>query len=193
MFRKRKFHKLTDEELIELYCQQDNKEAVGVLFERYMHLVYGICQKYLGDEDSKDAVMQIFEQLMQKLKSHTIRNFPAWLHSVSRNHCLMCYRTGKNQAEAKNNYHILMESDVNFHQEDNDSFEEKWELLQQGMNSLSRDQQHCLHLFYLEKKCYKDIAIETGYDIKKIKSHIQNGKRNLKIFLDKNNEGAIEK
>jgi len=192
MFKKKKNHKLTDQELINLYCQKGDKEAIGILFERYMHLVYGICQKYLSEEDSKDAVMQIFEQLLEKIKHYEIRNFPSWLHSLTRNHCLMWHRARKSLSEAKNNYHMLMESEGHLHQENENDFEEKWEMVQMGITNLSADQQQCIRMFYLEKKCYKDIAVATGYNIKKVKSDIQNGKRNLKIFLKNNNGRSIE-
>jgi RNA polymerase sigma-70 factor (ECF subfamily) len=44
-------------------------------------------------------------------------------------------------------------------------------------------------LFYLEQKCYKDIADLTGYDLNKVKSAIQNGKRNLKICMERKENG----
>ena len=175
-----------------LYRSDDDKEAIGVLFERYMHLVYGVCRKYMGDEDSKDAVMQIFENLMKKIHQHEINNFPGWLYVLSRNHCLMWHRSQKSFQDAKNKYSHLMELDYILHPDNNET-DNTWEKLELGLNNLSVEQQQCIRLFYLNKKCYKEISLETGYDIKKVKSYIQNGKRNLKVFLDNHNEGSLEK
>lgn len=193
MFKKKKYHAPEDSDLLRLYRDKGEKEALGILFERYMHLVYGVCRKYLDEEDSKDAVMQIFEKLLDKVKQHEISNFPAWLHILSKNHCLMWHRKEKSTKEAKNNYLLLMESEHYLHHDNGDGQEEKWDQLQLGLNSLSHEQQQCVKLFYLEKKCYNEIVEITGYELKKVKSYIQNGKRNLKIFLQNKNEGSIEK
>ena len=193
MLKKKKYHALEDFDLLRLYREKGDREALGILFERYMHLVYGVCRKYLDEEDSKDAEMQIFEKLFDKVKQHQVSNFPAWLHILSKNHCLMWHRKEKSAKEAKNNYQLLMDSDYYLHHDNEDGQEEKWDQLHLGLNSLSNEQQQCVRLFYLEKKCYKEIVEVTGYELNKVKSFIQNGKRNLKIFLSNNNEGPVEK
>ena len=189
---KNKYHKLEDPDLIHLYKSEDDKEAMGILFERYIHLVYGVCRKYLDDEDSKDAVMQIFEKLLEKVKQHEINNFSSWLYILSRNHCLMWHRTQRTYREAKNIYFHLMDSDYNLHPDNGNEPGYNWDKLKLGLNSLSSEQQQCIQLFYLDKKCYKDVSRITGYDLKKVKSYIQNGKRKLKIFLENYNKGSIE-
>jgi RNA polymerase sigma-70 factor (ECF subfamily) len=37
--------------------------------------------------------------------------------------------------------------------------------------------------FYLHQQSYQQIAEGTGYSLSQVKSHIQNGKRNLKLLL----------
>jgi len=59
-------------------------------------------------------------------------------------------------------------------------------LLQQLPNAISNlntEQRLCINLFYLKEKCYEEISMQTGYSLKQVKSYIQNGKRNLKIYL----------
>lgn len=176
----------TDEELISLYKQSDDVEIVGILYDRYTALTYGVCLKYLKDrEESRDAVMQIFEKLIATLKTHQVSVFKGWLYVTARNHCLMQLRArkGKNFEELSP---FLMESGGNGHQEEGMKIEADLSRLEKCMETLAQEQKQCVHLFYLQEKCYKEISETTGYDLNKVKSYIQNGKRNLKICMERN-------
>ncbi len=177
----------TDLELVEQYRNSQNKIYLGELFQRYTQMVYGICLKYLEDPDkSKDAVMEIFEQLMVDLRSHDIRQFRPWLYQVSKNHCLMKIRKGQFVLEKEEAYKNFKK---NFVENDDLSHlykeqeEKQLELLEKAITELSDEQKECVKLFYLEKKSYKTIEATTKYSLNEIKSHIQNGKRNLKNIL----------
>ncbi len=191
--RLRKQKQPEDAELIKLYQSSHDNAYVGQLFERYIHLVYGVCMKYLkNEEDSKDAVMHIFEKLLVELKTHQVTNFGSWLHVLAKNHCLMWLRSAKVRQE-KNiiRYEATdtMENDEQLHLlEEDQSLEDDLVLLENGIEKLPPEQKQCIELFYLQQKCYKEIAQLTGYDLNKVKSYIQNGKRNLKIYLQKENE-----
>lgn len=159
-------------------------EALGILYTRYTAMVYGVCLKYLKDrEESKDAVMQIFEKLASALHSHEITWFKSWLYATARNHCLMEIRSrkGKKFEEIST---LVMESDDNPHPEDGQEMEENLVKLEKCIETLKHEQKRCVQLFYLEQKCYREITGETGLDFKQVKSHIQNGKRNLKSCLE---------
>jgi RNA polymerase sigma factor (sigma-70 family) len=58
------------------------------------------------------------------------------------------------------------------------------ETLKKCIDQLKDEQKECIKLFYLEEKCYQEIAESTSYELKKVKSYIQNGKRNLRICMD---------
>lgn len=182
---------LKDEQLIRLYQQSKDTNYVGELYRRYTHLVYGVCLKYLKDpEESKDAVMQIFEQLLGVLKKQEITNFNNWLHVLTRNHCLMQLRIEKTQAEkmkalARTGLNTDSNPDADYSQL---LLEAKMETLEKGLTQIPAEQRQCLELFYLHQKSYKEIADITGYDLTKIKSYLQNGKRNLKIYLDRHHD-----
>ena len=153
-----------------------------------MHLVFGLCLKYLKNEEkSKDAVMQIFEQLITKLKIHEVSNFKSWLYTLARNYCLMEIRSsGKHEfVSMEDNF---MEKDAFVHLDIDDMREHKLSIMEQCMEKLPSEQKETINLFYLEQKCYKDVAELTGYDLNKVKSYIQNGKRNLKICIEKSGE-----
>lgn len=176
----------SDEELISLYKKTDDVEIVGILYDRYTALTFGVCLKYLKDrEESRDAVMQIFEKLIDSLKAHEINVFKGWLYVTARNHCLMQLRSkkGKHLQELSP---FLMETGGNGHQDEGREIEGNLTRLEKCMESLAQEQQQCVRLFYLQQKCYKEITESTGYDMNKVKSYIQNGKRNLKICMERN-------
>ena len=159
---------------------------LGELFSRYTPLIYGVCLKYLKDrDDSKDAVMQVFEKLVQTLRDHEIDTFKSWLYVTSRNHCLMHIRSrkGKMTVGISDN---LMESDLILHLEEEPELEGNLSKLEKCIQQLVNEQKQCVELFYLEQKCYKDITDLTNFDLNQVKSFIQNGKRNLKICMEKN-------
>lgn len=181
----------SDEELIRQYQLTRDPAYIGNLFTRYTHLIYGICFKYLGDEeDSKDAVMQIFEKLLHTLKTQEVTKFNHWLHILTKNYCLMELRSRKIKEKksrqlnlpdfAQTTYDVQLESisekEIKLHQ------------LELGLTQIPKEQKICIELFYLEKKCYQEIAEITGFDLNKVKSYIQNGKRNLKIYLEKHHD-----
>lgn len=174
-----------DAALIAQYKRSGDLNALGMLYNRYMHLVFGVCVNYLKDEEeSRDAVMQIFEELVVKLRVHEVQNFKSWLHVLSRNHCLMAIR--KN---SKNNTlpleQAVMENEEFVHLDIEDARETKLTIMEKCMESLTEEQRISVDLFYLQEKCYKEIVDLTGYDLTKVKSYIQNGKRNLKICIEK--------
>ena len=177
-----------DQLLLTEYRKTGSLEVLGQLYGRYMHLVYGLCLKYLKDEEqSKDAVMQIFEQLISKLKVHEVSNFKSWLYSLARNYCLMELRSSARHefVQMEDNF---MEKDAFVHLDIDDTRERKLSVMEKCIEKLPAEQKDTINLFYLEQKCYKDISDITGYDLNKVKSYIQNGKRNLKICIEKNGE-----
>src|SRR5690606_5310061 len=146
-----------------------------------MPLVYGVCLKYLkSEEQAKDAVMQIFEQLISKLRVHEVSNFKSWLYSLTRNYCLMELRSSKKH-EFVNLEDYGVEKEVFLHPEDARTDEPELRKMEKCMEQLPEEQRVSIDFFYMQQKCYKEIAELTGYDMKKVKSYIQNGKRNLKI------------
>ena len=176
---------LTDIELVAFYKQSEDLTVLGELYQRYMELVYGVCLKYFKEpEAAKDSVMLIFEELVSKLKKHEIENFRGWLHQVAKNHCLMQLRTPKNlkTVEFKSD---LVQNEENVHLNGVLEKEQNFKRLEQCMGTLTGEQQQAIRLFYLEEKCYNEIVEITGKDWNQVRSFIQNGRRNLKICMEK--------
>jgi RNA polymerase sigma factor (sigma-70 family) len=175
---------LSDEELVNTFCIQKNTKALGILFERYAHLVYGVGMKYFKNpEQAKDATSQVFEKLLTDLHRHDVQIFKAWLYRVAQNHCLMQLRSNKhltksvdefqeNSVEYEDTLHPVLEKEI------------KLNHLEEAMQELNQDQKQCIDLFYLQKKSYTEIMKETGFSFMQVKSFIQNGKRNLKTKMN---------
>lgn len=181
---------LSDGEIITRYRETGDRELVGELFRRYTRFVFLVCMKYLEDEEeAKDAVMQIFENLFTGLNKHDVMTFKPWLHAVARNHCLARIRTERKMhrsaEELKKDAHAGMETGYVLHLEDDEEMQLK--RLEDAILMLNREQQVCIELFYLKKMRYQEIMSRTGQTYEQVKSHIQNGKRNLKILLSNRN------
>jgi RNA polymerase sigma-70 factor (ECF subfamily) len=188
-----KYSHFSDNELITEYKDTKNNVFVGILYKRYSHLVLGLSLKYLKDEDeAKDAVMQIFEKLLSDLLKHQIEYFKSWLYSMSKNHCLMIIRSKQSKLKKEIDIQIhadsFMETESNLHPNKAAEKEIQYTLLEKAIEELNEDQKKCIELFYLKEKSYNEIVDITGYSLNEVKSFIQNGKRNLKIKLEKNSE-----
>ena len=173
---------LSDRELLDKYRSSDDLQMLGVLYQRYMHLVYGVCLKYLKDtEESKDAVMEIFEKLITAVNKQPIENFKSWLYVVTKNHCLMALRQHQKTQDLQENARAIMEivEDPHHNGEANEA------QIAEALLNLPEHQKKCIELFYYQNLSYQEIARETGYELKKVKSYIQNGKRNLKGLINR--------
>lgn len=179
----------SDEKLAALYKGSGEMELIGELFRRYSHLISGVCFKYLHNtEEVKDAVMHIFEKLITDLKNNRVENFKSWLYIVSKNHCLMIIRKENSEKIKIQNFpEKIMEFWDELHLNNEDILERRLASLTNAMLQLPHEQKICVELLYLQNKSYKEIAVITGLEMSGIKSHVQNGKRNLKIALEKSN------
>jgi RNA polymerase sigma factor (sigma-70 family) len=176
---------LPDKELAAIFKSSGDLEVLAVLFQRYMDLLHGVCLKYLKNpETAKDAVMQVFEELVVKLPKHELDNFKSWIYTMAKNHCLMQLRTPKNlkTTEFKVEH---MQSEEDLHLNGTLLKEENLQKLEHCLQTLPGEQKTCVELFYLQNKCYKEIAALTGIEWNKVRSYIQNGRRNLKICMEK--------
>ena len=181
----------TDDWLINRFTNTGDLKYLGTLYERYMHLVYGVCLKYLKDrEASQDATMQIFEKLIKEIPKREIENFKPWLHVITKNHCLMQLRSDKTRMSREEKSlagdNIFMESSYELHHNNESMLDKDLVALKKCIDQLKQEQKECVKLFYLEERCYQEIVDETQYELKKVKSYIQNGKRNLKICMEQN-------
>jgi len=180
---------ISDLELLERFYADRDNQWLGILLERYTLLLLGVCMKYLKNEElARDSVQQIFLKAITELQKYRVEYFKSWIYMVAKNHCLMQLRDkpGKNTIEVKDS--IPAETD----ETDKESLllnEKTYEYMGEALKELNADQQLCVTLFYMEKKSYQQITEQTGYSMMQVKSHIQNGKRNMRILIEKKMNG----
>lgn len=186
MFRNRKYNysSLSDQELIELYVHKKDSLVIAELYNRYSHLVFGVCMKYLKHiQNSEDLTIELFTELPQKIINHKILHFKSWLYTTTKNSCFMLLRK-------KNGYNSSIE-DLHLDTADEDRIstkeilELKLEALETAINELNENQSICIKAFYLDRKSYDEICQKYNFTVNEVKSNIQNGKRNLKLILSK--------
>ena len=180
-----------DQELLRLYRETGESEHLGELFQRYSRMVYLICLKHLKDEEeSKDATMQFFEHIAKTLQQQEVSSLKNWLYAAASNHCLMLLRSLKHKKNIaiEDSSHLFMENAEPMHLTKAEQIEIQESSLRLAILELQPEQRQCIELFYLQQKSYKEISALTGCDLNKVKSHIQNGKRNLKLYLEKQHE-----
>jgi RNA polymerase sigma-70 factor (ECF subfamily) len=181
-----KYSHLTDQELLERFYADHENEWLGIVLERYTLLILGVCMKYLkNEEEAKDSVQQVFLKVIQELHKYKVEYFKSWVYMVAKNHCLMKLRDkhGKGSTEIneklmaapeeEDDRQLLLQNDVAL------------DLMEESLKELNPEQKQCVTLFYLEKKSYQEINEITGYSMLQVKSYIQNGKRNLKLLIEK--------
>ncbi len=180
---KKEFKHISDQDLLAQYYSNRDNRLLGILLQRYTLLLLGVCMKYLKNEEAaKDAVQQIFLKVIHELQRYQVQFFKSWLYMIARNHCLMQLRNHgvKNVAEIKEDI-----AEEEFPLQQQVEREKLLLLVETSVDELNYDQKTCITLFYLNKKSYQQITEQTGFSLMQVKSFIQNGKRNLKLLVEK--------
>lgn len=184
MLKLKEFQDKEDKELLAYFYADNNNEWLGILLQRYTILLFGVCMKYLkNEEEAKDCVQQVFLKVLHELPKYKVEYFKSWLYMVTKNHCLMKLRSKGHYTSEINDQVIASPQEP-----DLASIQEKEKLysdMETAIHQLNKEQQVCISMFYIQKKSYQQIAHVTGYNLMQVKSHIQNGKRNLKILLER--------
>ncbi len=182
---KNAFAHIEDKQLLDKFYTEGNNYWLGILLQRYTLLLFGVCMKYLkNEEDAKDCVQQIFLKVISEVQKYKVDYFKSWLYMIARNHCLMKIRDrqGKIPVELTDN---LLTPEEAYNKQNLVEKDRTLALIEEGLHELNEEQKLCITLFYLNKKSYQEIADITGYNLLQVKSFIQNGKRNLKLIVEK--------
>ncbi len=177
---------MTDQEILENYYTRHDNEWLGVLLERYTLLLLGVCMKYLkNEEEAKDSVQQIYLKVIQELKKYKVEYFKSWLYMVAKNHCLMKLRDRQKKIPAELTEKLMATPGEETDWQAISQTDQALDLMEESLDELGPEQKQCVTLFYLQKKSYQEISDETGFTMLQVKSFIQNGKRNLKLMIEK--------
>ena len=180
------YKELTDQELLDQFYADHDNEWLGSLLQRYTLLLLGVCMKYLKNEDeAKDSVQQVFLKVIQELHKYKVEYFKSWLYMVAKNHCLMRLREKQGKITAEINEKLTAQPHEETDRQQLVTNDHTLTVMEESLKELNPEQRQCVTLFYLEKKSYQEISDTTGYSLLQVKSYIQNGKRNLKIMIEK--------
>ena len=180
------YKELTDQELLERFYADHDNEWLGILLQRYTLLLLGVCMKYLKNEDeAKDSVQQVFLKVIQELHKYKVEYFKSWLYMVAKNHCLMRLREKQGKITAEINEKLTAQPEEEIDRQLLVSNDRTLAIMEEALKELNPEQRQCVTLFYLEKKSYQEVSDATGYSLLQVKSYIQNGKRNLKIMIER--------
>ena len=180
--------KLSDEEIISLYKEKQWTGCIDELYQRYSHMVFGVCMKYVKQiENAEDLTLSLFTSLTEKLMKHQVQHFKSWLYVSARNSSLMFLRANKLSQELKDDDILYDDGDQRL--DEKLEQDELLERLTMVFDELKQEQRICIDLFYLQKKSYEEVSQITQYSMKEVKSHLQNGRRNLKLLIEKRKEG----
>ncbi len=182
---KTQYQHTTDTELLNQFYADHDNEWLGILLERYTMLLLGVSMKYLkNEEEAKDAVQQVFLKAINELHKYKVEYFKSWIYMIAKNHCLMKLRD-KGKYSVEINERVMAAPAEAAEKNAYIEKDKKLDNLAAALLQLNAEQQLCVTLFYLEKKSYQQITEQTQFDLMQVKSHIQNGKRNLKILMEK--------
>ena len=181
-----KYNHISDQELLDRFYTDRQNEWLGILLQRYTLLLLGVCMKYLKNEDdAKDSVQQVFLKVIQELQKYKVQYFKSWLYMVAKNHCLMRLRDRQGKIPAELTDRVTATPGEESDRQSLLQNDHTYDLLELALKELNPEQQQCVTLFYLQKKSYQEISESTGYSLLQVKSFIQNGKRNMKIWIEK--------
>ena len=185
-----KYNHISDQELLQNYHADHNSEWLGILLQRYTLLLLGVCMKYLKNEDeAKDSVQQIFLKVIQELQKYKVEYFKSWLYMVAKNYCLMKLRDRQSRIPTELTEKLMAAPGEETDWQALVKADHTLELMEIALKELNLEQQQCVTLFYLQKKSYQEISDVTGFSMLQVKSYIQNGKRNLKLLIEKKLKG----
>lgn len=190
----RKYTQYSDEDLVKKFQASKDSYYAGLLFERYNEMTVSLALNYLKNEsDAEDAVMECFELLFKELKDAEVKNFGGWFYSVVRNHLLKLKKRRRERQgdELIEGYHDQEEGEGLFDLLFDNKEEEITQLVKEVLETLKPIQSQCVVAFYLNDKSYKEISNELSISENEVKSHLQNGKRKLKIELEKRNVKSV--
>jgi RNA polymerase sigma factor (sigma-70 family) len=182
-----RYSHLTEQQLLERFYADHDNQWLGILLQRYTLLLLGVCMKYLkNEEEARDSVQQVFLKVITELHKYKVEYFKSWLYMVAKNHCLMKIRErqGKTTTEIREQLIVQDPEEVENRYKHLEK-DRQLDLMSNSLDELSAEQKTCVTLFYLEKRSYQEIADRTGFSLMQVKSHIQNGQRNLKILIEK--------
>lgn len=180
----------TDSELIRrcLESRQESQDEWKEIVRRFRRRVFGIAYKFTGRyEESQDLTQEILFRVFRSLdKFDLTADFGTWLYSVSRNHCIDHYRSGRREREAVVQYEVPFEEVASNRFDPHRSLEarDKRELLCRGLNELAPKLREAVMLRDIRGLTYQEIVEQLNLPEGTVKSRINRGRLELGRILN---------
>jgi RNA polymerase sigma-70 factor (ECF subfamily) len=176
---------LSDRELIErcLAKGPETESAWEEIVRRYRRKVFGIAYKFTGRyEESQDLTQEIFLRVFRSLdKFDRSADFGTWLYSVSRNHCIDHYRSGRREREVLIPYEHPLEEVASGRFDPHRRIEvmDKREMLLEALGSLPEKLREAVVLRDIKGLSYQEIVERLKLPEGTVKSRINRGRLEL--------------
>jgi RNA polymerase sigma factor (sigma-70 family) len=159
------YRRMSDEELIRRFNELHEVTPVYHLFERYGHLVLGVCLKYTDNpHNARKLTEDLYLKMLGRIKSfHGKETFKPWLFAYLENY-------GLADAESK----IQLSPEFVAAQDK--------KILEDAVAQLPQEQKICVEL-YEQNKSYDDVARATGYPIQRIKNLLNIGWQRMRTYF----------
>jgi RNA polymerase sigma factor (sigma-70 family) len=162
----------TDTELI-THTLSGDRNAFGVLVERYRDMVYGVAYSYVGDFDTaRDLAQEVFVRVYQHLGGLREKNrFPAYVRRMVVNECRTYFRERRRMVDLA----TLPEMTI-----DEQGRSEARILTHQALRCLSLPCRQTVVLYYFGEWSCEEIARFLGVPATTIKSRLRDARNRLR-------------
>ncbi|MFQ5674351.1 MAG: RNA polymerase sigma factor [bacterium] len=174
-----------DNATIRSYLETRDVRYLGRLYEAYKKTIFWHCLKMVGnEEDAKDLASETFIRTFDRIEDFKLgAPFCPWLMRIATNLCI-------DHLRKKNRYKFYKFDETHSAVAIQNESEPKQPMISgeriiEKLKKLKPLQKRCFCLFYIHNLTYKQIAELTGYPLGKVRSYIQNGKRNFKLLMEK--------
>lgn len=175
---------MRDSELIQK-IHSGNKEAVGIIFERYYEDIYRFCLYMIQtEEDAYDIAQETFLRFMKYETAYKHKNLKGYLLMIARNICLNYFRDQKEKAITVEYEKI---SDIP-NRENQLGEPENIIYLRNLLEELSPKIKEVIILRIYEEMKFKDIAKIMGCNVSTVKSRFRLGVKQLKKLMENDYE-----
>lgn len=176
-----------DTELVELYKKNPDTSLIEELYNRYSKRVYWWALKFLGNRlEAEEMVHDIFAAMMSGMldlyQAREGAKFSSWLYRCVGNQCMKIVR--KRNEVIFNQVEVVDVPEALIIDLEVEVIAKEWnEQLTSALNRLNQMQRVCCMRFYWDGMRYDEIAEELGITHDQVRSHLQNGLRNLRIIF----------
>jgi RNA polymerase sigma-70 factor (ECF subfamily) len=180
-FKGSPYQDLPDNELARLFTESGAREAFAELFRRHSRKVYHACFAFFRDGSlAEDATSETFLRAYQSRARFQEGDYLNWLQRIARNVCIDQWRKKKPEISIDGS-----EEEPGMElpgPAPDEGMQIAVQQLHREIAKLPADQRRCVEL-KIEGYSYEETAAMTGLALDAVRSHLQNGRRTLRLRM----------